>query len=139
MACSPREIANIVTKIYSVFVVIGYISESDMNWPPHNTTTLNITSLNEINLTDNAVELLQMLPWAITWNHMLPDAPILTWSSPDEVRRAHLVDDWSSGEQLEVSLPGSMIPLTHHYEQWADSLIIDADNREPCCAPLLLT
>ena len=106
-----------------------------MYWPPHNSTTLNSTALHEINLTTNAVELLQVLPWARTWNHMLPDAPILDWSSHDEVRRGHLVDDWSSGEQSEISLPSSMIALTHHYEQWAESLIIDADNREPCCAP----
>ena len=138
MACSLREIANTVTKIYSVFVAIGYISETDMYWPPHNSTTLNITALHEINLTNNAVELLQMLPWARTWKHMLKDAPIMDWSSPDEVRSCRLFDDYTTGQPVPASLPGSMIPLTHYYEQLAQSLIIDADKRESLYPPSAL-
>ena len=134
MACSLTRVATIIAKIYEIFIAIGYVRESDVYWPPHNAATLNTTALKQWNLTDNAVELLQMLPWVRDGRIMLPDAPILDWSSADMIETTRLLEDWSTmidGESSIVFLPGYMIPLTHYHEQLAQGLIIDADNREP--------
>ncbi|KAI1123003.1 hypothetical protein F5Y10DRAFT_252706 [Nemania abortiva] len=66
-----REIADLVTQWFELFIDMRYIKAEKVVFPPHKHIRINTTKAAELGLTKDAVDLYQMLPYHIgepTWN-----------------------------------------------------------------------
>jgi len=57
------EIAAALTRVYTFFVKIGYVTEAEMKWPPHSPDDLDVEHCKGQGLTEDVIALLQKIPW----------------------------------------------------------------------------
>ena len=129
------EIAAVLLKIYTLFVSIGYVKETDMRWAPHSEADLNVDLCRATGLTDKAISLLQKIPWTVGRQRFTPEAPIVEWSYDwsIEVCRmpicAEVYDNLDEGEMEEWGgkLEGHFIPLSFGEPNRGSCLVIDTE------------
>jgi hypothetical protein len=88
MACSIADIAAVLTKIFSLWIRIGYIQPEDITWQPHNTSDLPIDAYRALSVSEAAIELMLGIPWVTKSIHFLGGAPAFNLGDFDE----HMID-----------------------------------------------
>lgn len=124
------EIATSLTCLYQLFVTLGYLTEDDINWPPHGTTPLNVSKCIQLGYDPSAIDVLQKIPWTTTAIPIYCESMTVDYSCDDELEtsrdpRNHMIDDPDDPQLLD----GWMLPLTYGQTRGV-SLTLDAKEGE---------
>lgn len=124
------EIASSLTSLYRLFVTLGYMSVDEINWPPHNATTLNVSKCIELGYDSSAIDLLQEIPWTTTTMPIYYESMTVDYSCEDELEASrdprHYMIDYPEDPQY---IDGWMLPLTYGLTRGV-SLTLDAREGE---------
>lgn len=68
-----KEVADLMTDLYKLFIKMGYMEEAHFAWPPHNETRIDTEELALYGFTKDVVDLMQLLPYRMessveNWN-----------------------------------------------------------------------
>ena len=106
------EIARALTRLYEFFLEIGYITEEQMRWPPHNATTLDRDLCRSKGLSSEAIVFLETIPFTTSRNEIAFKSNLLDYSDEADLeacRHPELAYDQPS--ELNPLLDGWMVPL----------------------------
>jgi hypothetical protein len=78
---SHDEIADALTKIYSLFLDVGYIDEKSIRWPPHPKGVLDTSRLLRMSVSQSSISLLEKTPFAAVDLHFTCTSYFLDWSN----------------------------------------------------------
>ena len=83
---SHDEIAEALGRIYKFFVKIGYVTEEEMKWPPHSSADLDLDFARSQGLDENAIDLLQKIPWSTSFIKLELESYLINFSSNDDLQ-----------------------------------------------------
>ena len=55
------EIATSLKSLYRLFVNLGYLTEDEINWPPHDADPFNVSKCIELGYDPSAIDLLRKI------------------------------------------------------------------------------
>ncbi|KAI0018171.1 hypothetical protein F4780DRAFT_771898 [Xylariomycetidae sp. FL0641] len=94
-----REVADLMTEWYQLFIDMCYIDAENVVFPPHKHLPVDTRKAAEIGLHKNVVDLYQMLPYKIggaNWNFGSDDDEFLMWGEALSDLRGPDADWWSA-------------------------------------------
>lgn len=120
------EIASSLTFLYRLFVTLGYLTEDEINWPPHNAKPFNVSKCIELGYHSSAINLLQKIPWTTTTLPIYYKSITVDYSCDDALEanrdpRHYMIDDPDDPQYLD----GWMLHLTYGQTRGV-SLTLDA-------------
>jgi hypothetical protein len=126
---SHDNIAASLTRIYQLFLEVGYIKEEQMKWPPHNDHDLRLDLAQGSGLSKSSIELLKNIPWAdLLSTDLTYESNTVNYSDEDafEACRHPIFPDHDTDEENPI-IDGSFLPLSIATPQWGSTLIVNAD------------
>jgi len=124
---SPDEIAAALTKLYKLFIKMGYLTDADISWPPHTQHPLDISRLQELQFDQSAIDLLQKIPWALTGSNLDTGfSLIVNYSDSEDLDSTrdptnYMVDDPEEPQHLD----GFVFPLNFINPRSGTCLLVD--------------
>ncbi|KAJ9605515.1 hypothetical protein H2200_010172 [Cladophialophora chaetospira] len=112
---TDTEIAAALNRYYQLFTKIGYIADEQMRWPPHDANTLNRDLCRKNGMTDEAIALLEMLPFTTSYAQFGPGSDLVDYSSPEDVECSRHPDNQNEdADEGNPLLPGWIFPIAMH-------------------------
>ena len=129
------EIAEVLVKIYTLLISIGYVKDADMRWAPHSETDLDVAYCRTVGLNNHAIDFLQKIPWTVGRQQLTPDATLVDWSfewSIEVCRIPIYADLYHEMDEVEVEeaggkVEGHIIPLSFGEPNRGSCLVIDTE------------
>lgn len=91
-----KEVADLMTDLYKLFIKMGYMEASDFAWPPHDNPRIDTEELALYGFTKDVVDLMQLLPYRTEagvekWNFGTDAGEFIRWGDfmPDPRRTMH--------------------------------------------------
>lgn len=120
---SPDEIAASLTRIYRLFVDIGYLSEADLKLAPHGPEELRADLCRQVGMNATAIAFLEKIPWASAGSgDLIPNSEMIDFSEPHCLRAAR--NPHAPGHESRKGLDGRFLSLTFCGEK-GHALVVD--------------
>ena len=128
---SHAEIAAALTRLYQFFVKIGYITEEEMKWPPHDSQTLDRDSCRAHGYSVEAIALLEAIPCTTSYAEFGPGSDFVDYTSEEDLKCCRHPEDQNeeADEEMNPLLDGWMVTLAMH-SVWGgqgEAYIVDAN------------
>jgi hypothetical protein len=129
-----QELCAVLTELYSLFVDIGYISTSDVSWPPHSESPLPVDELLKWGYSPVVVELLQAIPRPRMEFALYGETTTINYHDEENIkytRVAPFYDEEPDQEDLDIeypTLPAHQVALTASNNNNVGTIILDALN-----------
>ncbi|KAH9891446.1 hypothetical protein F4778DRAFT_751613 [Xylariomycetidae sp. FL2044] len=94
-----REVADLMTEWYNLFIDMRYINAEDVAFPPHRHLPIDLTKPAALGLTKDVVDLYQMLPYYLeqpNWNYGSDHGEFLMWGEFLKDMRGPDADWWKT-------------------------------------------
>jgi hypothetical protein len=134
---SHAAIAESLANLYQLLEAMGYIRSDEFKLAPHPEFTEVREVLIGLDLNDNAVNLVEQIPWAVGYFKVVQDTPTVLWRDLESVRTSrHPTNIEDPPEELDADyfLPPHMIAIGTGYPDWGCGLVINVDEGESTIA-----
>jgi hypothetical protein len=127
-----QELCAVLTELYSLFVDIGYISSSDISWPPHNESPLPVDELLKWGYSPAVVELLQAIPRPRMEFALHGETTTINYHDEENIKYTRVAPFYDEEPDLEDSeyptLPSHQVAVTASNNINVGTIILDAHN-----------
>ena len=120
------EIVTSLTSLYRLFVALGYLTEDEISWSPHDTIPFNVSKCVDLGYDPSAIDLLQKIPWTTKTVPIYYESMPVVYSCDDELELSrdptnYLIDDPDDPQPVD----GWILPLTYG-QRYGNTILLDA-------------
>ncbi|KAJ9616778.1 hypothetical protein H2200_000497 [Cladophialophora chaetospira] len=125
---SQEEIAEAMSRLYRLFIKIGYVTEEEMKWPPHSTSDLDIEFCRSQGLDENAINLLQKIPWPTSNVNLELESNLVNFSDNDDLESSRHPDfPYNDPDEYNPVVDGWLVPIAYHFS--GEAVVVSIDTR----------
>lgn len=127
------QIAASLTSLYLLLIKLGYLTHSEVSWPPHADQEWRIDLYHKIGLDESAITLLSKIPWTTQYVHLVFDSYGVNYSHEGEMRLSRNPTNYILEPDINETAyisgirdAGWMLPLTACDPVYGICLLLDS-------------